>query len=305
MLGDSMASHFSTIGLPVASAEDMNALANRVGSLAEPLSVPGGVYFRRSDSSSAEIWLQVNANNEVIGMNTHYAGQSAVRVGLTARLPSAGPSELDGSFHAPDTGCYPLVFDAPDYRLHEELPLPTQKEVQIAAFAQEVAAFETVAAYEANLTGDLKLASQSFIPTGLFTPAGDSHVPPQARAIFAGHVLAADKKINVLTGRAFYWALVHAYGGAYDVVIDSNLLPGVPEVGGVIPVHSGYPAGSLRGIRGDYRRTTRGPEAESLAWLDFRSLGLTGRALPGRSSSKMTRRRRPIGRHLGLTRGAR
>jgi hypothetical protein len=237
-----MASNFSTIGLPVASGEDMNALANRVGPVAERLATPNGVYFRWSDSSGAEMWLQVNANNELIGMNPHYAGRSAVRVGLTARLPSAGPSELDGSFHgwadpagdAPDTGCYPFVFDAPDYRLHEELSLPARKEVQIAAFAHEIAAFKTVAAYEASQTGDLKSASQSFIPSGLFTPAGNSTVPPQARAIFAGHVLAADEKINVLTGRAFYWALVETFGGAYDVVIDSNLLPGVPAVGGVI-----------------------------------------------------------------------
>src|SRR5262249_52963145 len=155
---------------------------------------------------------------------------------------SAGPSELDGSFHgwadpagdAPDTGCYPFVFDAPDYRLHEDLSLPALKEIQIAAFAHEIAAFETVAAYEASETGDPKSASQSFIPSGLFTPAGDSTVPPQARAIFAGHVLAADEKINVLTGHAFYWALVETFGGAYDVVIDSDLLPGVPVVGGVI-----------------------------------------------------------------------
>ena len=233
---------FSTIGLPVASVKDMNALANRVGPLAERLAAPSGVYFRWSDPSGAEIWLQVNANNELIGMNPHYAGRSAVRVGLTARLPSAGPSEFDGSFHgwadpagyAPDTGCYPFVFDAPDYQLYEELSLPARKEVQIAAFAHEITAFETVAAYEASQTGDLKYGSQSFIPSGLFTPAGDSTIPPEARAIFAGHVLAADEKINVLTGRAFYWALVETLGGAYDVVIDSNLLPGVPAVGGVI-----------------------------------------------------------------------
>lgn len=237
-----MASHFSTIGLPVVSEEDMNALANRVGPLAERLAAPSGVYFHWSDPSGAEMWLQVNGNNELIGMNPHYAGRSAVRVGLTARLPSAGLSELDGSFHgwadpvgdAPDTGCYPFVFDAPDYRLHEGLSLPVRKEVQIAAFAHEIAAFETVATYEASQTGDLKSASQSFIPSGLFTPAGDSTVPPQARAIFTGHVLAADEKINVLTSRAFYWALVETFGGAYDVVIDSSLLPGVPEVGGVI-----------------------------------------------------------------------
>src|SRR5262249_30808454 len=155
--------------------------ANRVGPLAERLAAPGGVYFRWSDPSGAEIWLQVNANNELIGMNPHYAGRSAVRVGLTSRLPSARPSELDGSFRgsaepagdAHATGCYPFVFDAPDYRLHEELSLPARKEVQIAAFAHEIAAFETIAAYEASQTG-VKCASQSFIPSGLFTPAGDS-----------------------------------------------------------------------------------------------------------------------------------
>ena len=233
-----MASNFSTIGLPVASEEDMKALASRVGPIAERLAAPSGVYFRWSDPSGAEMWLLLNANNELIGMNPHYAGRSAVRVGLTTRLPSAGPSELDGSFHgwadpagdAPDTGCYPFVFDAPDYRLHDELSLPARMEVQIAAFAHEIAAFETEAAYAASQTGDLKFASQSFIPSGLFTPAGGSTVPPQARAIFAGHVLAADKKINVLTGCAFYWALVETLGGSYDVVIDSNLLPGAPAV---------------------------------------------------------------------------
>jgi len=237
-----MASHFSTIGLPVASAEDMNALVNRLAPLAERLAAQGGAYFRWSDPSGAEMWLQVDANDELIGITPYYAGGSAIQVGLTARLPSAGPSELHGSFHgwaaptgdAPDTGCYPFVFDAPDYRLHDALLLPARTEVRIAAFAHEIAGFETVAAYEASQTDDLKFASQSFVPSGLFTPAGDSAVPPQARAIFVGHVVAADEKINMLTGRAFYWALVETFGGAYDVVIDSTLLPHVPAVGGVL-----------------------------------------------------------------------
>jgi hypothetical protein len=237
-----MASHFSTIGLPVASKEDMEALAHIVGPQAEPLAAPGGAYFRWSDPTGAEIWIQINANDEIIGMNPHFAGRSAVRVGLTARLPAAEPNAMDGSFRgwaapageAPDTGCYPFVFDAPDYGLHHELSLPARQEVQIAAFAHTISAFETVAAYEASQTGDLKYASQSFIPSGLSPSAGDSAAPPQARAIFTGHVLAADEKINVLTGRAFYWALVETLGGTYDVVIDSSGLAGVPAVGGVI-----------------------------------------------------------------------
>jgi hypothetical protein len=238
-----MASHFSTIGLPVGSGQDMNRLAGRVGSLAERLAAPGGVYYRWFDPSGAEIWLQVDANDELVGVNPHYVGRSAVRVGLTARLAAVGPSELDGSFHgwadpgaddAVDIGCYPFVFDAPDYRLHDALSLPARREVQVAAFAHEIAAFETVAGYDASQTGGLSYASQSFIPSGLFTPDGVAAAPPRARAIFTGHVLAADRKINVLTGCAFYWALVETYGGTYDVVIDPALLAGVPAVGGVI-----------------------------------------------------------------------
>ena len=237
-----MASNFSTIGLSVASGKELNALADRLVPLAERLNAPTGAYLRWSDPSGAELWLQANANNELIGANPHFAGRSAVPVRLTARLASAGPSELDGSFQgwadpagdAPDSGYYPFVFDAPEYRLHDELSLPARKDVQIAAFARTIAAFETVAAYEACQTADLKYASQSFVPSGMFTPAGESTVPPQARAIFTGHVLAAEERTNVLTGRAFYWALVETYGGAYDVVIDSSLLPGVPAAGGVI-----------------------------------------------------------------------
>lgn len=255
-----MASNFSTIGLSVASGKDLNALADRIGPLAERLVVPNGEYFRWSDPSGAEIWLQVNENDELVGMNPHYAGRSAVRVGLTSRLASAGPSELDGSFHgwaapvdeAADSGSYPFVFDAPDYRLHEQLSLPAHKDVQIAAFAREITAFETVAAFEASQTGDLKYASQSFIPSGLFAPDGDSIVPPQARAIFTGHVLAADEKTNVLTGHAFYWALIETYGGAYDVVIDSSLLPGVPIVGGVVSGSFWLSGRIIAGTKGDH-----------------------------------------------------
>jgi hypothetical protein len=44
------------------------------------------------------MWLQVNANNELIGMPP-LRRPVRVRVGLTARLPAAQPSELDGPFH--------------------------------------------------------------------------------------------------------------------------------------------------------------------------------------------------------------
>jgi hypothetical protein len=237
-----MASHFSTVGLAIASQEEFSALIQRIGPLAEGLAAPGGAYFHWTDPSGAEVWIQVDENDQLIGANVHYAGRSAVRVGLTARIPSTGPSELDGSFHgwaspsgeAPDSGSYPFVFDAPDFRLHDGLAMPAQAEVQIAAFAHDIAMFDSEAAFQAGQSGDFKYASQSFVPTGLFTPEGDASKVPQAHAIFTGHVVAAGEKINALTGHAFYYALVDTFGGNYDVVIDPSLLPGPPAVGGVV-----------------------------------------------------------------------
>ncbi|NPV21070.1 hypothetical protein [Bradyrhizobium aeschynomenes] len=237
-----MASNFSTIGLAIDSMKDMEALLKRVPPLAERLPTPAGAYLRWSDPSGAELWIQVDGGNELTGFSPHYAGLSNINVGLTARLPAAAPSSLDGAFQGwadpsggeADMGCYPFMFDAPDFRCHDGLKLPICLTVQVAAFAHDVRFFETVAAYDASETDDVKFASRSFIPSGLFTPSGESAVPPQARAMFVGHVIAADKKVNSLTRGAFYWALVETYGGTYDVVMDENLLPDVPRVGGVI-----------------------------------------------------------------------
>jgi len=104
-----VASTFSTIGLPVASDVELDALAQRLHQLAERVHAPNGEYFRWSDPSGAEAWLQVNAAKELIGINPHFAGRSTIQVGLTARLARPG-YELDGSFH----GWADPAGDAPD-----------------------------------------------------------------------------------------------------------------------------------------------------------------------------------------------
>jgi hypothetical protein len=62
------------------------------------------------------------------------------------------------------------------------------------------------------------------IPSGLFSPAGDSTIPPEARAIFAGHVLAADEKVNVLTGRTFILAFRPDQCSVSEVIIIGPLM---------------------------------------------------------------------------------
>jgi hypothetical protein len=238
-----VASHFSTIGLLIRSEAEMYELPGRIGPLAEPLATNRGTYFRWADPSGAEMWLQVSTENEMLGMNPHFAGNSVVRVRLTARPDPGSPSSLDGRFHGwadpvrgedgEEQGSYPFLFDAPDAALHDGLGLPTTVTVQIAAFAHEVSAYDSPEAYAAAQAGEVKFASRSFIPSGLFTPAG-SEAPARAEAIFAGHVLQAERRTNVLTGADFIWCLVDSLGGSFDVVIDPELLSDVPRVGAVI-----------------------------------------------------------------------
>lgn len=237
-----MPSHFSTVGFPLESEQDMYDLANRIGEDADVLEVSEGSYLRWSSSSGAEIWLHVDPDGDLVGMVPHFAGQSGLRVGITSRVVRPKQPALDGAFYAwadppeddIEAGLYPFVFDLPDYCSHSNLVLPRLVTTQVAAFAHEIAPYDTVDAFDADQPKEGGLASQSFIPSGLFSPDAGLIEPPEAYAIFTGHVLQAEMKRNELTDRSFWWALVESYGGSFDVVIDPEILEAEPKVGGVV-----------------------------------------------------------------------
>lgn len=58
--------------------------------------------------------------------------------------------------------------------------------------------------------------------------------PEEASADFAGHILEVENRTNELWGTSFCWELVGTFGGAFDAVIDSELLGSPPRVGGVL-----------------------------------------------------------------------
>lgn len=237
-----MPSHFSTIGLPLSSQADYGALANRVGPLATPIEVPNGVYWRWVSDCGAEVWLQTNTDNELVGMTPFFGGSAHTTVRLTNRVVRQDDSPLEGAFHAwadpdqsdPDSGAYPFVFDVVDFDRLGDIALPTIAKAQIAAFAHEVSVYQTVHSYNESQTGELKFASQSFIPSGLFANGGESAEPPNSLAFFTGHIIATELKTNSLTRAQYYWALVETLGGCFDVVIDPELCDASPAVGGVI-----------------------------------------------------------------------
>lgn len=239
-------SNLSDIGFPVQNEQDVNVLITETIQYVESIKCPQGFYLRFADESGAEIYLQGNNEQELIGFNPHFAGKSRRKVGLT-KLIERDSSELDGGFYAwanpkdfeTDTGDYPFVFDAPDFRLSSEIRLPQVREIQLTAFASnDFKVFADEKEYGETQEDEVKLASKLFVPSGLFAfDAEDEKSDLNAArpiAIFAGIIKEFELKKNALSSNNFYWFLVETLGGETDVVADVKLVPGEPQIDGVI-----------------------------------------------------------------------
>jgi hypothetical protein len=236
-----MPSHLSDIGFQLNSEEDFRRLASQTREEGEVLEANSGTYIRWAAGEGIELWAQLDQNNDVIGLNPHFRGRGLMRVGIVEEILRPQGTPLDGAFYAwanptqsdPDTGEFPFVFDVPDYQRHR-VQLPSIRQVQLAAFAQELQSYESDEAFHQSQANGIKFASESFIPSGLFTPEGGDTVPPLAHAIFTGHVRDTSIITNPVTGNDFCWAQVSTLGGDVDVVADPALLNGLIVKGGVL-----------------------------------------------------------------------
>ena len=234
-----VATHFSTIGLSISTDAELLECVEQISPEAEKFPTPHGTYLRWADQSGAELWIQLNSENELVGINPHFGGRSRVRVLLTHSIGSQNDTPLDGRFHgwadptkasADKSGSYPFLFDSPDAACHREMAFPAEVDVQVAAFAHDIQVFANPKAFDATQTSDTWHTSQSFIPSGLLGSANG----PRAEAAFNGHVIRAERRTNTFTGAQFVWCLVSSTGGTFDVVADLEVLPKLPPVGGVI-----------------------------------------------------------------------
>lgn len=241
-------SNLSDIGFPVATEADVNdIITNVLGSVSE-IPCPQGFYLKFSDASGAELYLQGNFEQELVGFNPHFRGKSRRTVRLTAAIERES-SPLDGSYHGwanpsaendPDSGEYPFVFDVPDFRVAEQKEFPRRAEIQMTAFASND--FRIFASeqdfYDSQGADEPKFAAKSFIPSGLFnfdaSGAETSPPPPLPIGVFTGEIKEFELKTNKLTGAQFYWFLVDTLGGETDVVADPRLVTTEPQIGGYL-----------------------------------------------------------------------
>jgi hypothetical protein len=236
-----MPNHMSDIGFELNSEDDFQQLALQVCEEGEPRKAASGTYIRWAPGEGIELWAQLDQDNEVIGLNPHFRGKGLMRIGVTQEVIRPERTSLDGAYYAwanpaendPEMGEFPFVFDVPDYQLHK-VRLPSILHVQLAAFAHELHSYDSDEAYDRSQSEEMKFASEAFIPSGLFRPEGTTMEPPQAHAIFTGHVQETTIITNPATGNGFCWAKLRTLGGDVDVIADPLLLNGLLVEGGVV-----------------------------------------------------------------------
>jgi len=239
-------SNLSDIGFPTPDEAAINEMIMHVLEVAKPSQTPRGFYLKYTDSSGAEIYLQGNFNQELVGFNPHFAGKSRRVVSLT-KMIERDSSELDGGFHAwanPQNGVsaegdYPFVFDVPDFRAVEIEAFPKAVEIQLTAFgSNDFKLFSNEEDYQNSQESELKYASKMFVPVGLFAfDEADASIDlSTVRPVgnFAGEIKEFEQRTNELSGEKFYWILVETLGGEADVVIDPKYVTEEPKIGGIV-----------------------------------------------------------------------
>ncbi len=225
--------HFSPIGFSIDSEDDLVSLIQQIISEVDDIPVKKGRYLRWSGESGAELWVQADRRNDIIGMAPHFAGSSRIRVGLSAQIRRPIDNALEGVFHAwadpseenIESGAYPFLFEVPDIALIKDtIKLPGLATVQVTGFAEELKVYSSAEAFADSQDGESKLASRSFIPIGLFAANDGDVKQAEAKAYINGHVMETEEKINDLSGNSFVWALVETFGGVYDIVIPPSLV---------------------------------------------------------------------------------
>ena len=239
-------SNLSDIGFPTPDEQAINEMIMHVLEVAQPVQTSHGFYLVYTDSSGAEIYLQGNFNQELVGFNPHFAGKSRRAVALT-RAIERDSSELDGGFYAwanppedsGEAGDYPFVFDVPDFRMVENSEFPRLAEIQLTAFASnDFKVFAGEEDYQNSQESELKYASKMFVPSGLFAfDEKDNSVDlsvVRPVGMFAGEIREFELKTNELSGENFYWFLVETLGGDTDIVVDPKYVPTEPKIGGIV-----------------------------------------------------------------------
>jgi hypothetical protein len=251
-----MPSHYSSIGFPIENEEQFRQIAEYAAHSGKIIHVPGGAYIRWEAGEGVELWVQIEGEDQVVGVNPHFHGAARLKVGLVERIDRTQDSKFDGGFHAfagpretEADGDTPFVFDTPDARRYDDLPLPVLVEAALVGFAHQFVVYKSEGAYRAAQP-EFKLSVGAFEKLGA-DPEAPPGTPPDAFARLTGVVTATAEKINPFSNAKFRWAHIQVPGGEVDVVVDPEVVMG--EVAALAP---GAVVDGLFWLSGRILRTT-------------------------------------------------
>ena len=190
------------------------ATSSGIGSI-EEIPVRDGTYVRWAVGGGLEAWIRLGPSRAPTGHTIHLAGPARSRIQVLERQPGAGGDVLAGAFRGRPAGEPDFAFDSPDFRRHDDLELPAELDVQLAA----VAAIVDVIPVEIP-------GRSPFLP-GSSPHATDSTNP--SAVTLAGRALRAQTRPDPIGDGTITWLLVGTPGGAVDVVIPAGL--DIPEPG--------------------------------------------------------------------------
>ena len=262
-----MASNLSTIGFVFANNDGFSSkMIELAGSLETVIQCDAGQYAVWSEPSGAQLWFHISQDSNdkddertIHGLTPFFEGKSRVDVKITKAIHRSDDNDFEGGFYAwiaPDDtgeGAYPMVFDAVDFALHNNRKMPFNAQIRLSAFARELTAYGSKDDYETSESDQPKLASQAFIPMGIFAsssvangadndnanPADAADIEddnPSSTALLTGIVTTHHILKNQETGRDFHWLVVDSLYASFDVIADPDVIKGVIAVGGVVEV---------------------------------------------------------------------
>lgn len=205
-------SNLSDIGFPTPDETAINEMIIHVLEVAKPVQIPLGFYLIYSDPSGAEMYLQGNLDQELVGFNPHFAGTNAIEMTVLAAI-ERDSSDFDGGFVARIAETE-FVFDSPEFRMTDPENTPREAAVRLTAFASnDFAVVETA---------EPKFAA---------VPPPDPEIPPRPVAVIKAEIVSVEKRTNGLSGQDFYSFEVISPIGNLAVVSDPKWITDEPKPG--------------------------------------------------------------------------
>jgi hypothetical protein len=240
-----MVSNLSSLGFAQSTQEEDDDFLDKI--LASDLleyETDKGSYlcWRQDESFGPEIWLQ-GIDGNIIALTPYFRGKSKATIALTKKIEDTEESPLYGLVHAyanptdeNESGDYPFAFEMTCLQSYKFDDLPLVMDISLSAICQGYEYWDNEEAHASDLRSKAPeepiMASESFIPTGLFTDEENPY--PAPIALLTGRILETKKIKNTQSGNEFYWALVQSYGISIDVVIDPYYVKKKLKKGGII-----------------------------------------------------------------------